>query len=73
LTGAVDPRVCGIIPIVIDVVNTEPSMLHHFAAYGFWAPSVGNYVQHGIMERLDHPRIRELYDLVDPYSYTGIG
>ncbi len=69
LTGAVDPRVKAIVPIVIDVVNAELSMLHHFQAYGFWAPAVGNYVQHGIMERIDHPRLRELYDLVDPYSY----
>ena len=69
LTGAVDPRVVAIIPIVIDVVNVEPSMRHHFAAYGFWAPSVGNYVDHGIMARMDHPRLRELYRLVDPYFY----
>ena len=69
LTGAVDPRVVAIIPIVIDVVNVEPSMRHHFAAYGFWAPSVGNYVEHGIMARMDHPRLRELYRLVDPYFY----
>ncbi len=69
LTGAVDPRVKAIIPIVIDVVNAEPSMKHHFGAYGFWAPAVGNYVQHKIMERIDHPRLRELYELVDPYSY----
>ena len=69
LTGAVDPRVVGIIPIVIDVLNVDPSMRHHFAAYGFWAPSVGNYVDHGIMARMDHPRLRELYRLVDPYFY----
>ena len=69
LTGAVDPRVVAIIPIVIDVVNVEPSMRHHFAAYGFWAPSVGNYVDHGIMARMDHPRLAELYRLVDPYFY----
>lgn len=69
LTGAVDPRVVAIIPIVIDVVNVDPSMHHHFAAYGFWAPSVGNYVDHGIMARMDHPRLAELYRLVDPYFY----
>ena len=69
LTGAVDPRVVAIIPIVIDVVNVDPSMRHHFAAYGFWAPSVGNYVDHGIMTQMDHPRLTELYRLVDPYFY----
>ena len=69
LTGAVDPRVVAIIPIVIDVLNVDPSMRHHFAAYGFWAPSIGNYVDHGIMAQLDHPRLAELYHLVDPYFY----
>ena len=33
LTGAVDDRVVAIIPIVIDVLNTDVSMMHHFAAY----------------------------------------
>ncbi|MCA9132225.1 MAG: PhoPQ-activated pathogenicity-related family protein [Planctomycetales bacterium] len=68
LTG-LDPRVVAIVPIVIDVVNAEPSMKHHFAAYGFWAPAVGDYVAHKIMERLDHPRLTDLYRLVDPYYY----
>ncbi|MCA9264887.1 MAG: hypothetical protein KDA60_13600 [Planctomycetales bacterium] len=69
LTGAVDQRVVGIIPVVIDVLNTDVSMRHHFASYGFWAPAVGNYVQHRIMQRMDHPRLESLYKLVDPYYY----
>ncbi|MFK7736496.1 MAG: PhoPQ-activated pathogenicity-related family protein [Pirellulaceae bacterium] len=69
LTGAIDPRVVAIVPIVIDVLNTDASMKHHFAAYGYWAPAIGNYVQHQIMERLDHPRLQQLYQLVDPYYY----
>jgi PhoPQ-activated pathogenicity-related protein len=69
LTGAMDKRVVGIIPIVIDVLNTDPSMRHHFAAYGYWAPSIGNYVDHRIMEQFDHPRLKDLYRLVDPFSY----
>jgi len=69
LTGAVDKRVVAIIPIVIDVLNTEESMKHHFAAYGFWAPNVGNYVEHKLMQRIGNPRSKELYDIEDPYSY----
>ncbi len=69
LTGAVDDRVVGIVPIVIDVLNIDASMRHHFAAYGYWAPAIGDYVQHRIMQRMDDPRLRELYDLVDPYRY----
>ena len=69
LTGALDERVAGIVPIVIDVLNTRESMEHHFAAYGFWAPSVGDYVSHELMQRIEHPRSAELYRLVDPYYY----
>ena len=69
LVGAMDERVVGIAPIVIDVLNVLPSMRHHFAAYGFWAPSIGDYVAHGIMRRFDDPRLAELYRLVDPYFY----
>ncbi|MFV2068890.1 MAG: PhoPQ-activated pathogenicity-related family protein [Pirellulales bacterium] len=69
LTGAVDQRVVAIVPIVIDVLNIKPSMKHHHAAYGFWSPAVGDYVQHRIMERLDLPRMDELAKLVDPYHY----
>ena len=69
LTGAMDERVVAIIPIVIDVLNIDPSMRHHFAAYGFWAPSVADFVNHRIMERFDHPRLAEIYRLVDPYYY----
>lgn len=69
LTGALDDRVIAIAPIVIDVLNTRASMRHHFAAYGFWAPSIGDYVRHGIMERFDHARLTSLYDLVDPINY----
>lgn len=69
LTGAIDDRVVAIVPIVIDVLNVDISMRHHFAAYGYWAPAVGNYVQHGIMQRLNHPRLKELYNLVDPHAY----
>ena len=69
LTGAMDDRVVGILPIVIDVLNVTPSMRHHFAAYGFWAPSIGDYVAHDIMRHFDDPRLAELYRLVDPYYY----
>ena len=69
LAGAVDSRVVAIAPIVIDVLNIDASMRHHFAAYGFWAPAIGNYVAHGIMQRMDHPRFAEIHRLVDPHAY----
>jgi PhoPQ-activated pathogenicity-related protein len=70
LTGAVDPRVKAIVPIVIDVVNVRPSMMNHYAAYGFWAPAIGNYSrQHKVMDLWDSPRMQELNRIEDPYFY----
>ncbi len=69
ITGAVDRRVVAIIPIVIDVLNVAKSMRHHYAAYGFWAPSVGDYVRHKIFARMNSPRMQSLQELVDPYFY----
>ena len=70
LTGAMDERVIAIAPIVIDVLNLRASMKHHFAALGFWAPAIGNYVEHGIVQQLDEPRTAELIAIVDPISYV---
>jgi PhoPQ-activated pathogenicity-related protein len=69
LTGAVDRRVVAIVPIVIDVLNLTDSMRHHYEAYGFWAPAVGDYEHHKIMDRLNSPELAKLLALVDPYSY----
>ena len=69
LTGATDPRVSAIIPIVIDVVNVIPSMDHHYAAYGFWAPAVRDYEEQGLMARKNEGAYRDLIRLVDPYYH----
>lgn len=69
LTGAVDDRVVAIIPIVIDTLNLKEARLHRFASYGFWAPSLKDYVHHRVMQRMNLPQMQELMELVDPYSY----
>lgn len=71
LTAAADERVAAIMPIVIDVVNVKPSMDHHYAAYGFWAPAVGDYVQHKIVDRKETPEYAELLAIEDPFSYRA--
>lgn len=68
-TAAVDNRVVAIIPLVIDVLNSEPSMLHHYAAYGFWAPAVGNYTEFHIMDWMGTPENRALMKIEEPYGY----
>jgi PhoPQ-activated pathogenicity-related protein len=68
-TAAVDPRVIGIAPIVIDVLNLQESMKHHYAAYGFWAPAVGNYTSQHVMDWMDSPQFKALARIEDPFEY----
>ncbi len=68
-TAAVDKRVVGMVPIVIDVLNLESSMRHHYGAYGFWAPAVGNYTELNIMDWTGTPQFQKLMQIEDPYSY----
>ena len=70
-TAAVDPRVVAIVPIVIDVLNVEESMKHHYAAYGFWAPAVGDYTLFRIMEWMGTPENKALLKIEDPYEYRS--
>ncbi len=69
LTAAVDDRVTAIAPLVIDVLNVQKSFVHHYNAYGFWAPAVTDYVEMGIMDWLGTPGMDALMDIVDPYVY----
>jgi PhoPQ-activated pathogenicity-related protein len=66
LTGAVDPRVKAIVPVVIDVVNVRPSMMNHYAAYGFWAPGGRQLLRaaqgHGPLGRARMERLNKIED-----------
>jgi PhoPQ-activated pathogenicity-related protein len=70
-TAAVDRRVVAIAPMVIDLLNVEPSFVHHWRAYGAWADAVQDYVDHGIMEWRGTPEFRALMRLVEPYEYRA--
>jgi PhoPQ-activated pathogenicity-related protein len=71
LTGAVDPRVVAIIPIVIDTVNVRPCSVNHFRSYGFWSPAIDDYIRHGIQERSNSPEYQDLLRIEDPYFYRN--
>lgn len=71
LTGAVDDRVRAIIPIVIDVLNMDEQMMHHYNSYGYWAPAIYPYAQELVFDRFDTPGGQALLELVDPYEYRG--
>lgn len=68
-TAAVDNRVIGMAPIVIDLLNIVPSFNHHWRCYGEWSPAVQDYVDEGIMNYLNTEEFKKLLDIVGPYSF----
>jgi PhoPQ-activated pathogenicity-related protein len=69
LTGAADKRVRAIIPVVIDMLNTQASFRHHRAVYGFYAPAVHDYEEMGIFQWIQSPESDRLMAIVDPFNY----
>ncbi len=82
LTAAIDPRVVGAVPIVIDVLNMRKQMPHHKNAYSSYPPdsttynmqggystAVRDYTDFGIFDRLDTLEGKELAAIVDPFTY----
>ncbi len=72
LVGAVDERVIGIMPMVIDALNSEEITKHHFEVLGFFAPSLGDYVNHGLFpHKIGTPEYQAVLKIEDPYNYRG--
>ncbi|MBI1842763.1 MAG: PhoPQ-activated pathogenicity-related family protein [Verrucomicrobia bacterium] len=68
-TAAVDDRVIGIAPAVIDTLNLGASLQHHYGVYGFFAPAVGSYTNRHLMDWAGTPEFKELARIEDPYEY----
>ena len=68
-TAAVDRRVIAIAPAVIDLLNIEPSFVHHWQAYGAWSDAVKDYVDQGLMDRMGTPAFHALMRIEEPYEY----
>ena len=70
LVAAVDKRVMGVIPIVIDALNSEEVTRHGFEAYGQFSSSLNDYVNHGIFPHLiGTPEYQSVLAIEDPYNY----
>src|SRR6185503_3932979 len=68
-TAAVDTRVIAIAPAVIDLLNVEPSFIHHYRAYGAWSDAVKDYTEQGIMDWMGTPQFHALMKIEEPYEY----
>ena len=71
LTGAVDPRVCAIVPTVIDMLNLKAQTQWSQRVYGRQSEKISAYTNIGLIEWLDRPEGARLQEIVDPFSYRA--
>jgi PhoPQ-activated pathogenicity-related protein len=77
LTAAVDAnkpeterRVKGIVPIVLDGLNFWETLKLHYGAYGGWSFAMRAFRDVGFTGRIDSEEIKQLWNVIDPYTYV---
>lgn len=71
LTAAADPRVKGIAPMVIDMLNMRAQVQWADKVYGKQSEKIRDYTDLGLIARMDDPDMIRLRDWVDPYAYRS--
>jgi PhoPQ-activated pathogenicity-related protein len=69
LTSAVDPRVIGLAPIVIDTLNFGPQMKNQMATWGEYSEQIADYTSKGLIEVMEKQPEIPLWRWMDPYTY----
>ena len=69
LTAAVDERVGGAMPMVIDMLSLKRHVELQQASFGGMSEQLVPYTSRGIEQLFSTPRGRELVEIVDPYAY----
>ncbi|HYE30755.1 MAG TPA: PhoPQ-activated protein PqaA family protein [Methylomirabilota bacterium] len=70
LTGATDPRVVAIAPMVFDMLNFKAQTDWAQAMYGRQSEQIADYTELNLVERMNSPELKELRSWVDPYEYA---
>lgn len=69
LTGASDPRVRAIVPMVIDVLNMPVNIDYQKTVWGDYSIEIEDYVKLGIAQQVGTPDGDQLVKMIDPFSY----
>jgi PhoPQ-activated pathogenicity-related protein len=71
LTAAVDPRVKAIVPISFDMLNMEPQIDRHWAAYGgTYSEALDDYTELNVFcSARGTASGQKLREIIDPYEY----
>jgi len=71
LTGAADPRVRAIAPMVIDTLNMVEQMKHQKETLGHYSDMIHDYTERGLVPIPDTDAARQLWKMIDPYFYRA--
>lgn len=69
LTGAADPRVKAIAPMVIDTLNMTKQMDYQKFSFGAYSDQVADYTERGLVPLPNTDDARRLWKMVDPFFY----
>lgn len=69
LTAAVDKRVFAMAPIVMNLLNMQKNLHHHFRSLGGWTFAFKDYYTEDITRKLDSAEFQKLANVIDPLVY----
>ncbi len=69
LTGATDPRVKAIAPLVIDMLNSPAQLPHQVKSFGTHSEQIADYTRRGLVPMPNTDAARALWKMTDPYTY----
>eukprot|EP01112_Ceratiomyxa_fruticulosa_P011099 TRINITY_DN2987_c0_g1_i1.p1 TRINITY_DN2987_c0_g1~~TRINITY_DN2987_c0_g1_i1.p1 ORF type:complete len:496 (+),score=111.08 TRINITY_DN2987_c0_g1_i1:188-1675(+) len=70
-TGAVDPRVIAIVPVVMPILNMIPNLNHQWQLLGEWSFALDDYLALGLMGYLNNPLFAQMTAIIDPFVYIN--
>jgi PhoPQ-activated pathogenicity-related protein len=69
LTGASDPRVRAIAPMVFDNLAFDRQMPRQLELWGRYSAQIDDYTRRGLQQLMETPRGKQLVSMVDPWFY----
>ncbi len=66
-----DPRIEGIVPIVIDNLNVAAQMRHQIETWGQYSEMIEAYTDRGLPDKVETPEGARLARIIDPFSYRS--
>lgn len=69
LTAAADPRVKGIVPMVIDTLNMRAQTPYQLESFGKYSDQINDYTARGLVPMPDTAEAKKLWSMVDPWIY----